>query len=134
MADEADFARRLLALGDSLQMIFKKYEARHVIIEKIFLGKNADSAFKLGHARGVAMSEAARSGARIFEYATRAVKKGVAGSGAATKEQVQIALKTQLRLTQIVNMDASDALAMAVHHAHEWRMQKRWERAQLEGA
>lgn len=126
LADEADFAARLLALSDSLQMIMKKYKAQHVIIEKIFLGKNADSAFKLGHARGVAIVEAARAGAEVFEYATRVVKKGVAGSGAATKEQVQLALKTQLRINQIANMDASDALAMAVYHAFELRQAERW--------
>lgn len=134
LADEAGFPERLLALSDSLQMIFKKYEAQHVIVEKIFMGKNADSAFKLGHARGVALTEAMRAGARLFEYTTRAVKKGVAGSGASSKEQVQISLKTILRLNQIVNMDASDALAMAVYHAHEWRAALRWQRTKSEGA
>lgn len=134
LADEAGFPERLLALSDSLQMIFKKYEATHVIVEKIFMGKNADSAFKLGHARGIALSEAARAGARLFEYTTREVKKGVAGTGAATKEQVQLSLKTMLRLTQITNLDASDALAMAVHHAHEWRSRERLARLSREGA
>lgn len=125
LADEITFAHRLLALSESLQMILKKYEAKHVIVEKIFLGKNPDSAFKLGHARGIAFCEAVRAGAQLFEYSTREVKKGVAGSGAATKEQVQLSLKTILRLGQIVNMDAGDALAMAVYHAHEWRAQTR---------
>jgi len=123
LADEATFPERLLALSDSLQMILKKYQATQVVIEKIFMGKSADSAFKLGHARGVAMTEAARSGAQIFEYATRAAKKGVTGTGAASKEDVQQALKIQLGLGQIVNFDASDALALALHHAQEWRTQ-----------
>lgn len=134
LADEAGFPERLLALSDSLQMIFKKYGAHHVIVEKIFMGKNADSAFKLGHARGIALSEAARAGAKLFEYSTREVKKGVAGSGAATKEQVLISLKTLLRLPQITNLDASDALAMAVHHAHEWRRRERLSQLKQEGA
>lgn len=134
LADEAGFPERLLALADSLQMIFKKYEANQVIVEKIFMGKNADSAFKLGHARGIALSEAVRAGAKLFEYSTREVKKGVAGSGAATKEQVLISLKTILRLNQITNLDASDALAMAVHHAHEWRARSRLARLNQEGA
>lgn len=129
LADEAGFAERLLALSDSLQMILKKYAATHVVIEKIFMGKNADSAFKLGHARGIAMMEAARAGCETHEYATRVVKKSVAGSGAATKEQVQLALKTRLRLTQIVNFDASDALAMAIHHAVDWESRIRWVRS-----
>lgn len=123
LADEAGFPERLLALSDSLKMILKKYEVSQIVIEKMFLGKSAESAFKLGHARGVVMAEAARSGAQIFEYATRAVKKSVAGTGAASKEEVQKALMSQLRLRQIVNLDASDALALAVHHAQEWRTQ-----------
>lgn len=125
LADETTFSDRLLALSDSLQMIFKKYKASHVIIEKIFLGKNPDSAFKLGHARGIAMAEAARAGTQIHEYATRVVKKSVAGTGAASKEQVQLALKARLRLSHIVNFDASDALAMALHHAYAWEAQAR---------
>ncbi len=133
LADEASFAHRLLALSDSLSMILKKYEAKHVIVEKIFMGKNPDSAFKLGHARGIALAEAARAGTQLFEYSTREVKKGVAGSGASTKEQVQISLKTILRLGQIANMDASDALAMAVYHAHEWRAQSRMAKLKASG-
>src|SRR4051812_31137870 len=74
LSDEANFAARLLGLTDSLQMLIKKYQPQAIVIEKMFLGKNVDSAFKLGHARGVAIAESARGGAEIFEYATRAVK------------------------------------------------------------
>lgn len=123
--DEPTFSHRLLALSQSLQEIVSKYQPHHVIIEKIFLGKSADSAFKLGHARGIALSEAARCGAEVFEYATRLVKKGVAGTGAASKEQVQQALKAQLRIDRLVNLDASDALALALFHSFQWTAQSK---------
>lgn len=117
LLDEKDLSRRLCALSESLQEIFAKYRPHHVAIEKIFLGKNADSAFKLGHARGVVLAEACRCDAEVFEYATRLVKKGVAGTGAASKEDVQKALKAQLQLVRLVNLDASDALALALFHS-----------------
>ena len=113
LVDEGGFPQRMRALSDSLRGILAKYNPHHVAVEKIFLGKSAESAFQLGHARGVVLAEAARSGAVISEYATRAVKKGVAGSGAASKEEVQTTLQKLLRLVRLVNLDASDALALA---------------------
>jgi crossover junction endodeoxyribonuclease RuvC len=125
---EATLGQRLRDLSESLAGLLSKYQPDQVVIEKIFLGKSADSAFKLGHARGVAMSESAKCGAEIFEYATREVKKAVAGTGAATKEEVQLALKRQLRLSGIVNLDGSDALALTVCHA-----QKVWTEVAIRG-
>lgn len=125
----AGFPKRMLQLGTAFQEIMQKYQPTHVAIEKIFLGKNADSAFKLGHARGVVMYEAVRGGAEVFEYATRLVKKGVTGDGGASKEQVQAVLKALLRLPKIERLDASDALAMACHHAYEVQKQQLVRRA-----
>jgi crossover junction endodeoxyribonuclease RuvC len=119
MDTDGDFAGRMLELGSGFREVMEKYRPQHVAIEKIFLGKNADSAFKLGHARGVVMYEAMRGGAEVYEYATRLVKKGVTGDGGSSKEQVQAVLKALLRIDKINRLDASDALAMACHHAYE---------------
>lgn len=108
---------RLRELGHNLNELLKKYNPHYVVIEKIFLGKNADSAFKLGHARGVATYEACKAGAEVIEYSTREVKKGITGNGASDKLQVRSALEVYLRLKQIQHLDASDALALAVFHA-----------------
>lgn len=124
----APLGERLRDLSDSLAMILKRYSPSVVVIEKIFLGKSADSAFKLGHARGIAMSEASRSGASIVEYATREVKKAVTGNGGATKEEVQLALRRMLSLSRVVNFDGTDALALTVCHA-----QKIWTEVALAG-
>ncbi|RYZ63814.1 MAG: crossover junction endodeoxyribonuclease RuvC [Proteobacteria bacterium] len=123
MDANAEFSDRMLELGSAFRQLMEKYRPQHVSIEKIFLGKNADSAFKLGHARGVIMYESKRGGSEVFEYATRLVKKGVTGDGGSSKEQVQVVLKALLRIDKINRIDASDALAMACHHAYE--MQKR---------
>jgi crossover junction endodeoxyribonuclease RuvC len=71
----------------------------------------------LGHARGVCMLLAAQSHAEVVEYATRDVKKGVTGKGSSDKWSVKQSL--QLHLGKILRdeLDATDALALAVHHA-----------------
>jgi crossover junction endodeoxyribonuclease RuvC len=111
------FSRRIKEIGLQLRQIFALHNPDIVVIEQIFLGKNADSAFKLGHARGIAMYEAELCGSEVVEYATRLVKKGITGLGQATKEQVAMNLSRLMRVPMQGKIDASDALAMAYHHA-----------------
>lgn len=126
---ELGFAGRMKELGSAFREVMAKYKPQQVVIEKIFLGKNADSAFKLGHARGVIMYEAGLGDSEVFEYATRVVKKGVTGNGGASKEDVQAVLKAILKIQAINRIDASDALAMACHHAFEMKKQRIMQRA-----
>jgi crossover junction endodeoxyribonuclease RuvC len=106
-------ADRLFDLSRTLRGLLLEYRPEVVVVEKVFLGKSAESAFKLGHARGVVLAEAVASGARLAEIATRQAKKLVTGTGAADKSQVQLALGHLLKLNHFVNEDASDALALA---------------------
>ncbi len=135
LVDEKTFAHRLLGLSDILRGLFEKYQPDFIVVEKIFLAKNPQSAFQLGHARGVVMAEAARTrsaqgqGAHIFEYAPRSIKKAMTGQGAATKEDVQWALCRLLGLAQINQIDASDALALAWHQSQVILEQRRMNRA-----
>lgn len=117
-ADQS-FPVRMKELGSAFREVMEKYQPHQVVIEKIFLGKNADSAFKLGHARGVIMYEAGLGNAEVAEYATRSVKKGITGNGGSSKEDVQALLKVLLNIKTINRIDASDALAMACYHAFE---------------
>jgi len=126
---EMPFAERMTELGKAFRELMLKYQPQEVVIEKIFLGKNADSAFKLGHARGVIMYEAGLAEAKVFEYATRVVKKSVTGNGGAEKTEVQAVLQALLGLRTIQRVDASDALAMACHHAFELKKRKLIEKA-----
>lgn len=119
LSDESNFAARLLGLGDSIAQLLTNYSPDMVVVEQIFLGKNVDSAFKLGHARGVVICESARKAVKLAEYATREVKKGVTGNGNADKETVNTSLLQQLHIQKIVNFDASDALALAFHHCQK---------------
>jgi crossover junction endodeoxyribonuclease RuvC len=86
-------------------------------IERVFMARNADSALKLGQARG-AIVAAAEAGLEIAEYTASQVKQAVAGTGGANKEQVMMMVMHLLKLTQKPQIDASDALAIALCHAH----------------
>jgi crossover junction endodeoxyribonuclease RuvC len=115
-----DFYGRLSILAGEIETLIEKVRPDTVVVERIFLGKNADSAFKLGHVRGVAVAAALKAGCKFVEYAARAVKKGVTGNGASSKEQVQVILYAALGLRGTpAKLDASDALALAFYHARE---------------
>jgi crossover junction endodeoxyribonuclease RuvC len=134
LSENQSFSYRLGELAQSMIELLDKYQPQQVSVEKIFLGKNADSAFKLGHARGVVMGECARRNCEVFEYATRVVKKSIAGSGAASKEQVQWALQKYFKIKNIDPIDASDALALAAHHALQLGTQRNFRSLDRVGA
>lgn len=111
-------ADRLLHLSKEIRELLIRYLPQSMVIEKVFLGKNVQSAFKLGMVRGVCICEARRNGVSVYEYSPRTVKKGVSGSGAANKEQVQRIVEYELNVRDLDGLDASDALSLAIHHAH----------------
>lgn len=109
---------RLRVLHLELAEVFSRHKIQSASVEKIFFGKNADSAFKLGHARGVCLLAAALHGAIVEEYAARFVKKCITGSGAADKEHVQMMIFKILAIQpKELAFDATDALSLAVTHA-----------------
>lgn len=115
-------SQRLLEIGEGVRDLMGSYKPDHISIEKIFLGKNADSAFKMGHARGVVIYEALKARVQLYEYATRVVKKGITGNGGAEKEHVRMVLQNLLKIPPVKSLDASDALAMACFHATQLRI------------
>ncbi len=87
-------------------------------IEDIFFGKNVRSLIRQGQLRGVAILAGNHGGLPVFEYTPLEIKKAVVGYGRAEKSQVQSMVKAILRLTALAPADASDALAVAICHAH----------------
>jgi crossover junction endodeoxyribonuclease RuvC len=100
-----------------LQTIVAQYEPQEIAIEKVFVNRNPDSALKLGQARGAAICGTANAKVEVFEYATRQIKQAVVGTGNAEKAQVQLMMRSLLKLDGPVPADAADALAAAVCHA-----------------
>ena len=82
------------------------------------MARNAASALKLGQARGAAITAVVNARLPVFEYSARSVKQALVGSGGAEKEQVQHMVKLILTLQGKLVLDESDALAVAICHAH----------------
>ncbi len=114
-----DTAQRYLVIFNAMERLIEEHQPHAVSIETQFVYKNAQSAIKLGMARAAAMLAAARRGIPVFEYSPTKAKKAVVGNGAASKEQVQKMLQLLLKLPSLPEPeDASDALALAICHAH----------------
>lgn len=116
--EKAGLAHRLLHIHQQLQIVISQYAPDCSAVEQIFMAKNAQSALKLGHARGVAILAAASAELEVAEYTPLQVKSAVVGYGRASKSQVQQMVKALLKLPEIAQEDASDALAVAICHAH----------------
>ena len=116
-APGASLAGRLRAIFEAVQALIAEHRPDEIAIERVFVSRNVDSALKLGQARGAALS-AVPPEISVFEYAPRAIKLAVVGFGAAEKVQVAHMVKTLLRLDGRIAADASDALAIAICHAH----------------
>jgi crossover junction endodeoxyribonuclease RuvC len=110
------FSDRLHAIGDGLRRLIRDLKPEAVSIETLFYAKNAQSAMKLAHARGVAMMVAAEAGLPVFEYTAGQIKQATVGHGRAEKTQVQEMVRVILGLAEVAQEDASDALAAAICH------------------
>ncbi|MGH8305588.1 MAG: crossover junction endodeoxyribonuclease RuvC, partial [Steroidobacteraceae bacterium] len=113
-------AARLRMIFEGLQALMSEHRPGEVAVERVFVSRNVDSALKLGQARGAALC-AVPGGVPVFEYAPRAIKLALVGSGAAEKFQVAHMVRVLLGIGAALSADAADALAVAVCHAHARR-------------
>jgi crossover junction endodeoxyribonuclease RuvC len=121
----ADLAGRLRHIHEQVLAVVMQYEPDEVAIERVFMHRNADSALKLGQARGAALSAAVALGAAVHEYAPRAIKLAVVGTGAADKSQVSHMVQVLLAIGEPATSDVSDALAIALCHVQNRRAASR---------
>jgi crossover junction endodeoxyribonuclease RuvC len=122
-ASGATLAERLRVIFEGVRELVGRHRPQEVAVEQVFVKRNADSALKLGQARGAVLS-ALPAGLPIFEYAPRTIKLAVVGFGGAEKQQVAHMIRMLLRLEGRIAADASDALAIAVCHAHSRRLRE----------
>ena len=113
-----DLPTRLKLVYAGVSEIITQFQPDVFAIEQVFMARNADSALKLGQARGAAIVAAMNADLPVFEYAARQVKQTVVGTGAAEKAQVQHMVRALLKLAASPQADAADALAIAITHCH----------------
>ncbi len=118
-------AERLSRIYRGVEEVLQSYKPDGMSLEKVFFAQNAQSALKLGQARGIALLAAAHHGLAVYEYAAVEIKMALVGYGQAKKEQVQKMVAALLHIGEEMAADASDALAAAVCHLHREPFQSR---------
>jgi len=115
------FEKRLLEIAKGLRGLIQEHSPELAAVEGVFFSANVKTALKLAHVRGVALLAIAEAGMQLAEYSPLEVKTSVVGYGRAEKSQVQMMIRTLLRLAEPIDSeDACDALAVAICHAtHE---------------
>lgn len=114
---DAELPVRLHAIYEALRAVIAEHAPTSLAVEDIFHARFAASALKLGHARGVALLVGAQAGLPIAAYPPALVKRSVAGRGQADKSQVARIVGAILGLRELPEVDATDALAIAITHA-----------------
>ncbi|HYO77147.1 MAG TPA: crossover junction endodeoxyribonuclease RuvC [Thermoanaerobaculia bacterium] len=116
----AELAERLGVIHGGLSEVIARTKPQAIAVETPFAGKNVSSLIQLAPARGVVVLAASAAQLEIFEYAPRSVKSAIVGYGGAEKDQVAKMVRLLIPGCGSVKMsaDATDALAIAICHAH----------------
>ena len=115
---DASLAERLLQLHTQLIDVIREYDPDEAAVEETFVNTDARATLKLGQARGVLMLAPAMLKLPVSEYAPNTVKKAVVGAGHEEKDQVKHMVKLLLPKARMKSADSTDALAVAICHAH----------------
>ena len=108
-------AMRLREIYEGVMELIARHQPQAISVEDVFYSRNVRTTVVLGHARGVVLLAGAQARLDVHEYPPAEIKKAVAGTGAATKEQVQFMLTRLLRLKSVPTpSDAADGVAAAL--------------------
>jgi crossover junction endodeoxyribonuclease RuvC len=121
---DAPLHERLLVIYEALTEVVQRHGPTCMAVEDVF-SRHARSALVLGQARGVVLLVGARAALEVSSYAPALVKRSVAGSGQAPKEQLARIVCAMLGWRTLTAPDATDALAIAITHAHAAMVQRR---------
>ncbi len=116
-----DHELRLKHIYDRLTQVIERCLPDEAAIEMPIYGRNPQSMLKLGRAQAAAMLAVLNRQIPVTQYTPKEVKKSVTGNGNASKEQVWYMVRSILTIGEEdprLNLDASDALATALCHAH----------------
>ena len=112
--------QRLMVIGQKLERIYQQHTISDTALEKVFFGKNPDSAFKLGQVFGICTYQAISAGSKVYPYAARYIKQSVTGSGNADKKAVKTFVLNIFKVKEsTIASDATDALAVALCHIYQ---------------
>jgi crossover junction endodeoxyribonuclease RuvC len=116
-------AQRVLEIGRGIREMIEEYQPQLMAVEQVFsFGKNPKTALLMAHARGAILMVAAEQQIPVLHYTPTHIKKLLTGSGKASKEQIQFAIRNELGLEKILEPnDVADASAVALCLYHSIR-------------
>ena len=113
------FENRLTFIGESFELLLKKYKPHELAIETIFFTTNQKTIITVAEVRGVILYLSKKHNLSIHEYSPPQIKLAIAGHGKASKEDiahmVPKILKGQVKSGLID--DELDAIAIALTHS-----------------
>ena len=114
---------RLAMLEEGVKKLVDKYTPDEIALEELFFNNNITTGINVAQARGVILLTCVKNCGRLYEYTPLQIKQALTGYGRAEKKQIQIMVKTLLRLDGIPKPDdAADALALALTHCQTNRL------------
>lgn len=119
---------RLAMLEEGVNKLIDKYHPDEIALEELFFNNNITTGINVAQARGVILLTCVKKCGRLYEYTPLQIKQALTGYGRADKKQMQIMVKTLLRLDNIPKPDdAADALAVALTHCQTSRFSSSFE-------
>ena len=119
LGSSTTLAARLASLYVECLRLLAEWSPGVVVLERAFVARNVQSAFRIGEVRGVVLAAAAAGGAALHEYAPATVKLAAVGHGRAAKDEVGRGVAARLGLGRAPVSDAADALALALCHLQQ---------------
>ena len=129
LSSSVPLAVRLRRIHETVKALVLEHRPVAVSLEKAFVAKNPQSAFRIGEARGAVMVAAAECGLEVFEYAPAEVKRTLVGYGRAEKAQIVRGVAMLFAIAEPGVADEADALAVAACHLSGSRLRSLMERA-----
>lgn len=111
-------AERLAVIFNGVSELIGLHSPQLAGVEETLVNAGAQSALKLGQARGAAMTALAVGSVEVAEFAPRRIKQAIVGTGKADKDQIAFMVQRLLPRAGQVKADAADALACAICTAH----------------
>jgi crossover junction endodeoxyribonuclease RuvC len=117
---QGTLGERLTSIYQGILEVLEQHSPGSFALEQLHSHvRHPRTAILMAHARGAIVLAAEHRGIPVVSYAATRIKKTLTGSGRAPKEQIQHAIKTELRLDRIPEPhDVADACAVALCHFH----------------
>jgi crossover junction endodeoxyribonuclease RuvC len=114
---------RILEIGRGVREVIDQYQPATLAVEQVFShAQFPKTAVLMAHARGAILLAAAEAGLAVVHYTPTEIKRLLTGNGRAGKEQIQLAIRREFSLPQLLEPhDVADAAAVALCHYYSQR-------------